>query len=273
MKNNKTLNIAFITDEGFPSGMSMTNRIMSLASGLTELGQKVTIFCIRPTEKKQNQVNTNKIGVFKDINYIYTPDTTLWPNTKLFKLIVTIRGIWGYYFHFKKINKINKLDVIICTTSNFLFNYIFVKLAKKHGVKVLTIGDEYPHVFRNSSSYPRWFADFYLKKHYKMFDGMIIMTKHLCNYYEKLTSKDAQLIHIPMTVEPERFQIKVEESPIKGDYIAYCGNIGQNEKDGVPILIEAFGIIKPYFKDLKLAIIGGTNPSIQEAKFNELKLV
>ena len=169
MENNKILNIGFITNEGFPSGMAMTNRIVSLATGLTELQQRVTIFCIRPTEKKRNQINKEISGVFKDINYVYTPDTVIWPNNKLFKLIVTIKGIIGFYFHFNKINRISKFNVMICTTADLFSNYFFVKLLRKNGVKAFTIGDEYPHVYRNSSSYPKWYAKFYLKNHYKMF--------------------------------------------------------------------------------------------------------
>ena len=64
MEKDNEMKIGFITNEGFPSGMATINRIISLASGLAEAKQDVTIFYVRPTEKKDKKINTEIKGEF-----------------------------------------------------------------------------------------------------------------------------------------------------------------------------------------------------------------
>ena len=265
------MKIAFITNEGFPSSMATTNRILSLASGLTELKNDVIVFCVRPTEKKNKIINSEIKGEFKGIKYVYTANTVLWPHAKVLKLYYLILGFLKFFNQFNKIHKRNQFDIIISTTSNIFFNYCYSIFSKNKDLVHLVTLDEYPHVVRNNSEYSKWFTKFYLKKFYTFFDGLIIMTKPLMKYYKDFVKDKTPLIHVPMTVEIDRFKDNTDISPINTDYIAYCGNLGQNQKDGVPILIEAFSIVKKAFKDLKLVIIGGTNPSIQEKVMNELR--
>lgn len=262
------MRIAFITNEGFPSGMATTNRILSLALGLVEIGNDVTIFCVRPTEKKGKRINTNVEGSHKGVKYVYTAGTIDWPSSKIQKFLISVKGFLGFFKHYRNISKFN---FVICTTSSILSNYYYTKLFKRDYTVALLAVDEYPHVVRNKLEYPKVFAKLYLKYFYRLFDGLIVMTRPLMGYYEKLIRDNAIMVHIPMTVEVERFLNVDEKSPIAGDYIAYCGNLGQNEKDGVPILIRAFSSVHKKFPNIKLVIIGGTNPSIQEQTLNKLK--
>ena len=271
MVGDQQLKIGFITDEGFPSGMATTNRILSLAIGLTELGHLVTIFCVRPTEKTNTPINKDILGIHKGVRYIYTAGTVIWPEKLLNKLYVTVIGFLGFFKYFKLENKNAHFDSVISTTSPLVFNYFFTRYLKRNKAIPLLAIDEYPHVVRNKTKYPKWFAGFYLKFFYRFFDGLVIMTKPLMNFYKELVRVNAKLQHIPMTVEIERFVNNSDSPPINDDYIAYCGNLGQNQKDGVPILIEAFSMIKKDFKNIKLLIIGGTNPSDEERVILELK--
>lgn len=268
---DKHIKIAFINNEGFPSGMATTNRILSLASGLVELKQEVTVFCVRPTENKSNIINTKIKGRYNGIIYIYTANTVFWPNVKVLKLYYLIKGCVFFFKHFNKVHKTDSFDVVISTTSNIFFNYCYSRFLKRKNIIYIIALDEYPLVVRNKSEYPMWFKKFYLKHFYMFFDGLIIMTKHLMKYYKDLVKDNTPLVQIPMTVEIERFENNTDVSPLSNDYIAYCGNLDQTQKDGVPILIEAFGIVKKQFKDLKLIIIGGANPRNQEKVMNNLK--
>jgi glycosyltransferase involved in cell wall biosynthesis len=81
------------------------------------------------------------------------------------------------------------------------------------------------------------------------------MTTPLLEYFKSRVRKQAKLIVVPMTVEPERFTGNTGKIKESSRYIAYCGSLAGN-KDGIPILIDAFCCIADKFKDVKLYIIG-----------------
>lgn len=66
------------------------------------------------------------------------------------------------------------------------------------------------------------------------------------------TSEQITVIHNGLN--NDFFNTKKEKSPMKNPYILYTGNIKPHKN--VLALIEAFKIIHPLFKDLKLALIG-----------------
>ena len=86
---------------------------------------------------------------------------------------------------------------------------------------------------------------------------MIVMTHKLLTYYQDLADH-CQFFLMPMTVEIERFNNIGNCNP-EEEYIAYCGNLGHNNKDGVDILINSFNEIHHKYPDIKLYIIGDTN--------------
>jgi glycosyltransferase involved in cell wall biosynthesis len=58
-------------------------------------------------------------------------------------------------------------------------------------------------------------------------------------------------------VDPDFFST-TKPSPYPFPYIGYCGTISGN-KDGVPILIEAFAKITTLFPEIKLVLVGNNN--------------
>lgn len=82
-------------------------------------------------------------------------------------------------------------------------------------------------------------------------DLLLIMTGHLLDHYRQFTNPDrAMFLHLPMTVDLSRFDLK--KSPIDR-YIAYCGS-SSFVKDGVDILIKSFSLITSKYPNLKLKI-------------------
>lgn len=76
-----------------------------------------------------------------------------------------------------------------------------------------------------------------------------------------------------MTVEFDRFLIKKEIKVPR--YIAYCGSM-YTDKDGVPDLIEAFGLIANEYTDIQLYLIGDNSDvdkfKTVRSKINESKV-
>jgi len=269
MVGDQQLRVAFISNESFPTWMSTTNRILSLAKGLVLNGNtNVDIYCVRPTEKRKNPNNTERSGNINEwIYFQYTNKSIIWPNSILKKILVTIIGVLKFVYIFIRSHKKQPYDAMINTMSDLFPAILLRMVCSLMGIKFILTADEFPRVVRYPENYSKLFSVFYLKTFYKLYDGMIIMTTPLIDYFKNgYIRQNCKIIHIPMTVEPERFDIKPYE---KGEfhYIAYCGNLGQNNKDGLPILFRSFAQIEKKHPYYRLYIIGDAIASQQ----NQLK--
>jgi glycosyltransferase involved in cell wall biosynthesis len=252
--------------------MATTNRIAAIAKGLILHNCDVKVICTRPTELRDKPVNINVSGFSKEgIEYIYTAKTVYWPKSIIGKLFVILKGFVGFFLNFNRIHRRKGIDIVISTTTNYFFNFFFSTVAKRYGCKTILTLDEYPRVIRASDKYPVFFRWFYLRSFYKLFDAAIIMTNVLIEYYKPLLSERAAILHLPMSVDADRFSVKSDQRPFPYEYIAYCGNLGHDEKDGVPDLIVAFSYVAKRYPDIKLLIIGGTNSSAQDTVFEKLR--
>jgi glycosyltransferase involved in cell wall biosynthesis len=82
------------------------------------------------------------------------------------------------------------------------------------------------------------------------------MTKTLLNHYENFSKPHPQFLHLPMTVDLDRFKTHHEKlSEFKSPYIAFIG-VMNDVKDGVDILIRAFNLIHKTFDNINLYLVG-----------------
>ncbi len=264
------MKIVFISDFSFPIGMASTNRIISLAKGLVNNNNCITIFITKPTEKSSRIINHEKEGIFNGINFIYTSGTPIRSKSRIKLIYLVLKGFFGFFSYFHKYNKKDKIDFVISfSPKNYLFNYLYVKFIKFNGATPVLAIDEFPYVVRHHEKFPKWYISFIKKNYFKQFYGLIIMTNTLIKYFKPLIKPSAFIIHLPMTVEIERFTSDNSMSPIKGKYIAYSGSF-VNNKDGIPILIKAFDKVRREISDIKLVIIGGGNIG-EDKDFNDFR--
>ena len=100
---------------------------------------------------------------------------------------------------------------------------------------------------------------YFESKAFYSYDLMALMTKTLIKHYEKFPGPGPKLLHLPMTVDLERFKGNIEPlNDFKQPYIAFVG-VMNDAKDGVNILIKAFAKIHKQFPYYKLYLIGGWN--------------
>jgi len=258
------LKIGFIVNIGFPTGGATTNRVYTLAKGLWNEKNNVKVYCLRPTESAEMLLNENNAGFYDGIEYLYTSKSIIRSKYKLCRALNVIRGNVGFFFSFIKNSRTEKFDFLISSTSDYISNGVISIICRWYKTKFVLAVDEFPHVVRTPERYPNWFRTLYLGSFFRLFDGLIVMTSVLEDYYKPFCNKTAQLIHIPMTVEMERFEGKKEIPPLVANtkYFAYCGSMGQNNKDGIPILIKAFHKVlkKNICENLKLVLIGTSSP-------------
>lgn len=153
--------------------------------------------------------------------------------------------------------RMGNYDHIILISNSLLLIYPLWIACKRAGVKFLQEKSEFPFVLMKKSFLSKLYAKFYVKTTYKLFDGIIVMTKPLIEYFKTKVRKDCTLFEMPMTVDTDRFNIEKTQSDYC-DYIAYCGNMAGN-KDGVMNLITAFDKASHSIGDVKLLLIGGSS--------------
>lgn len=146
---------------------------------------------------------------------------------------------------------------------------IFIELSEFQGL----------HKFEqnNSIGYVNDWQDEYTNVTEKLLrhvDCFAIMTKTLINYYKDLAkNQNAKFIHLPMTVDLDRFNNVLVSIRWRKPYIAFTGTY-TNSKDGVDVLIKAFNIIHSEFPQHQLLLAGFYHPDVisQKELINKFKL-
>lgn len=228
------MKIALVNTLPIPSGNASVNRILSYSKELVTEGNEVTIL-----SSARSCVKTTDIidGV-------------------LYECLGSEGHIKALFSILNKIIK-NHYTIVILISNNLLLIYSLFLICKISGVKLLQEKSEFPFVLMKKGFFKQLYAKFYVNTTYKLFDGLIVMTKPLMEYFSTKVKKSCQLFEMPMTVDTDRFIIEKTKSEY-GDYIAYCGDMAGN-KDGVINLIEAFNLASTKLADVKLLLIGGSS--------------
>lgn len=241
-----------------PSGQASVNRILSLGKGLVENGENVTIL----SAAKSVDTNFHDINGIKYVNFAHS-------NNRLIGYIQSLFSILRFVGRNKK-----TIDAIWLVSNSPLLIWPLWYACKLNGIKYLLEKSEFPFVLMKKGFFAKLWAALYVNTIYKLFDGMIIMTQPLFEYFKGLVRKDCKLIKVPMTVDMTRFD-NIHAVNEYGSYAAYCGNMSGN-KDGVENLIEAFSYVEAKHPDFKLLLIGGANTEDEflriKKKVDSLKL-
>ena len=233
------MKIAVISTLPIPSGEASVNRILSYSQGLVALGDSVTVLSSAKAEISEGTIN----GVSFCNN---GQKGNIFISLLRALRIILVRIIKDRY------------DVIILVSNSLLLIYPVAVVCRIYKKKLIQEKSEFPFVLLKKSKIARAWAWFYTSTTYKLFDGLIVMTSPLMDYFARKVREKCKLIEVPMTVDIDRFSIDKLERTEYGDYIAYCGNMAGN-KDGVINLIEAFDIASRQLHNVNLLLIGGTS--------------
>lgn len=238
---NKKLKIAIANTMPFPSGEASVNRILSYSKGLVEQGCDVTVLTTSAGDVNQYQFidgvryrHTRKpvSGIFTKLEFI----SALW---RTIKLLVTEQP---------------RYQALIVVSNSLLLIYPLWLTCKLCGIKIVQEKSEYPFVLKKKSFLGKLYAKLYINTTYRLFDGLIVITYVLADYFKDKIKSQCRIHVMPMTVDTSRFE-NCQASDVEGDYIAYCGDVGGN-KDGVQNLIDAFSYVQPQYPHVKLLLIG-----------------
>jgi glycosyltransferase involved in cell wall biosynthesis len=164
------------------------------------------------------------------------------------------------------ISKLKDEKGIVWTdTSQFGFELAY-RLKKQYpSVKIFTEISEFLDIqqYNKGNFLQRWVEarrqKYFEQKAFYAYDGIALMTKTLLKYFKSFISPHPKFIHLPMTVDLDRFNGNIAPLPeYQKPYIAFVG-VMNDAKDGVNILIQAFFSIKDKYPDLKLYLVGAWN--------------
>lgn len=241
------MNLIFVSSGHYPDKHAAAIRHSTLAKGLVEQGHSVTFLLLSPQDWNGKQ----------SIDYFGVQFITLNSYTggnKFLKQYHDLRAI----FKAKKIiqqQAIKKqLDALVIFTIELLPIHFLLKAAQAMNIKVLHERTELPYAIAGQSKRRQKMLDIYLNKQLPRFDGVFVISNKLTQYIEQFNKATKKLVTL---VDLDFFNSQ-KASPYPFPYIGYCGTISGN-KDGVPILIEAFASISNRFPDLKLVLVGNNS--------------
>ena len=249
------MNIIILTQHPFPYGLAQTNRLISIARGMVKAKAKVKIICTKPTESPHKIRNKQVQGEFENVRFQYSSNETIRKKNPFYRLF---RYYWGIINSLRiiiKENKLNKVDVVFSSYRGLIISLIIYFISRIYNIKLIHERSEYPFLSYSDSLIGKIKLKIYLNFVCNLFDGFVVITNALKNYFKPCVSSKTKFYILPILVEYERFAFNRNSSI---EYIAYCGSM-QGDKDGVPILIESFGEIANDFPELKLYLIGDTD--------------
>ena len=259
MEHIEPKRIIILTTNPFPIGLASTKRILSYCKGFLYHGYQPEVICIRPTEPYSNVFNNQISGIYEGISYSYPGRTT-----------VRVKSFWGRRWN-DNIAVISSILTYInirppkgTLFSIFYGNSIFAEISfilisRLFRKKIYKEESENPNIYfrENKFIHQRIIKWFVINKLYKFYDGVLVMTHPLKDFFLVKGIPVTKILVVPQTVDLVRFDRSDErfQRPIDSEYIAYVGSLNQN-KDGVLILIESFDVVSKNFPDLKLFIAG-----------------
>ncbi|GHT65444.1 hypothetical protein AGMMS50239_25370 [Bacteroidia bacterium] len=241
------------------------NRYTSIIDGLIRNGANVTLI----VTNGYNNISEFKLSGIKapnsNLNIKYTI-TTFNHNIWLRRINgYLLSGINAWYSNFKlKRYFVEQQYDFLWLTNDATILHFFVRNHKKLNYKKSIIElNEFNDIYKQDGhiSNPKQYkkakdADETFLKAIDRIDLFAVMTQTLISYYKQLTTnKNAVFFHLPMTVDLNRFSEVKNSTLFRKPYIAFTGTY-TNQKDGVDILIHAFGRIANDYPDYHLYLAG-----------------
>lgn len=248
------------------SNTASANRFLTLVEGIANLGNSVNIIIYGGYTNDSEIVTWKKNGVHESIKYEYVDPFVL--NGYLKKRLYIY---FGQYFRNMRIIKILisrfKCGKFLIWTDSSIFSFKFVSSIRliNPDIKFFIELSEFLdiHRYNKGNFLQKWQADYKMnlfeKKVFFYYHLLGLMTNTLVGYYSMFPQPRPFFVHLPMTVDLERFmQPRVALSEFKSPYIAFVG-VMNDSKDGVSILIKSFILIKDRFPEHKVYLVGGWN--------------
>lgn len=240
-KNGKFYILCWI----FSYGSASSNRLLAYADSAAKKGYEAEIVALLRLDKKNCE---HEKGVA--IRGLYPCSIR---NKAVSKLLSFFTTMWFLLVTVKKEDRL-----LLYGSAEYL--PFFVWFRKKQTYFEVT---ECPELFK-----PKIYPWCYYKGLWKKLSGIFVISRNLKQYFVDYGVAFDKVHIINMIVDPARFE-GVKRNPNVEKYIAYCGNVNNDSKDGVGDLIASFVRYRESYQDRKLYIIGPIVSQEQKNKYED----
>lgn len=251
------MKIAIILDEQYPFGMAASNRTHLYSKALVQLGHDVQILVPRPMDKPDHVVNHNVSGIHEGVKFRYGHETVI--KTSFFakrkqnalSLAKSLQFLINY-----------KPDIILTVSNDLKLNMLGKIAALFTRAKLVREKTEVPY-YRYEQLPSR--LKMRLKAEFRMFDGLIVISPALYDFFTKELSLNKKIIEIPILIGSSSVK-NINGKPEKDKAtLVYTGSL-IDHKDGVLIILRAFAKVLKEHPDAKLILTGDIEHSSDRQK-------
>lgn len=262
MNREKIKKVIIITSEGFPYGMAGTNRIISLGKGFNAYGLSSEVLSFYKYGAHNDIFVNPHGGNYEGISFSNVFKSTVKNRYKIVRAFQDyFKSVLVFFFCLKALNR----STLAIYYSHETLPAVSVKLAKCiKGSLFIKEETEHPLVRLNSSI--RLLKHLYIKFHYKLFDGLFVITQNLYQYFREELKFVNPIIVVPMIVDIERFNHQTNSNY---NNIVFSGEL-DNEKEGLGLLIRAFYKIHKSYPEFTLDLYGKAPDEQQKIHLNQM---
>ena len=255
------MKITIILNEPYPYGMACTNRIHLYAKRFKEQGHDVEIIIPKPTESHHTQARNTEIeGEYEGVKFRYPLNPVR--STSFLK-----RRINDVLAYFKTLSYVLKnkrdTDIVLLVVTKLYMVVTYKLFCLLVGSKLIWEKSEFPFVFAKKTPLNQFYHKIYAKFGFKLFDGILLISDSLFEYFKGKVGKKTKLIVIPILTDTSVF------TPTKNNSgeIVYAGALNQF-KDGIMDLLKAYSIFSGRMPGKKLVLMGDINLSSNKNEIN-----
>lgn len=234
----------------FPYGNASDNIIFTFMDGFQEHGCKGEVVCLFSNMPKAHW-DEPSIGEYKGVKYRFICGAGKYNRYVRYivnRFINRQRAKTQLRKYLREKTKQYNVTVLIFSHVDMYFSEIFA-LCKSLGVRVVMTSCEYPEYLIETT--PLKEEQFKILS--KDIDKYIFETKTLEDYHKNLLGPIDSTV-VPPTLPFE--DILESKKSTSEKYIAYCGSIHSEAKDGLSNILKAFSIAADRIDDVNLKFIG-----------------
>lgn len=223
--SRKTLSkIVIVTSEAFPYGMAGTNRIISLAKGFISNGVQAEVISFYKYGVPGLGTPDPTHGCFEEIKFRNVFNS---PNKSPYLIVRQIHElVKPYLVLLAGIKSIGKRNVVIYYAEK-TWPAIALKMLSMVRKTVL-LREETEHPGIRTINKGRIGRSLYIKVHYRLFDGLLVITQNLADYFKVTLNYRKPILLVPMLVDIDRFhKIGEEES----QSIVFSGELDDRKEE------------------------------------------
>jgi glycosyltransferase involved in cell wall biosynthesis len=266
------MKITIILNEAYPYGMACTNRVHLYAKRFNERGHDVEIIIPKPTENHRIPAkNTQRKGEYEGVKFRYPMNpvrSSSFVKRRLNDVLAYFKTL-GYVLGRKR-----KSDILLLVDSRLYMVLTYKLFCLLFGCKLVAEKSELPFVFSEliaelnglpkKTPLTKTLQRFQEKNVFSWYDGMIVISDSLFNYFSERVGKKTKLIIVPILTDISVFKPTTHNS---GE-IVYAGALNQF-KDGILDLLKAYRDFNEKMPEKKLILMGDMDLALNKNEINQ----